>query len=227
MPDIRNSRRRHRDRYRDAVSKKGWGILVAVVATAILIGMVIWAFAGAQDQPAATPAPTPTLSPTASESPPATPTASPTPTPLPTPATCETTSTAEFRAMVSQNGWISWETQDQTIGARPFDRFPEGAPVDQLICRWGESPDVPTDNLIDLAWSPIDPDAAAGAQQSLVAEGYERIDGAEGVYLAMRSADGWADAEGYGDSYLFTDDDVRWAMTKADLAYVKAPDEAE
>ena len=49
---------------------------------------------------------------------------------------------------------------------------------------------------------------------------------AEGIYLAMPATGGPGDAEGFGDSYLFTVDDVRWAMTKADLAYVKAPDEA-
>ena len=129
--------------------------------------------------------------------------------------------------MMTQNGWISWETQDQTIGARPFDRFPDGPPGGQLVCRWGESPDIPTDNIIDLAWSPIEAGAASGAQQTLAGEGYERLEGPEGVYLALPGVDGWADAEGYGDSYLFTEDDVRWAMTKADLAYVKAPDESE
>ena len=59
----------------------------------------------------------------------------------------------------------------------------------------------------------------------LVTEGYQRIDAPEGVYLAMPATGGPGDAEGFGDSYLFTVDDVRWAMTKADLAYVKAPDE--
>ena len=206
------------------MSKRGWAILVAVVVVAIVIGVAVWALAGAQDEPAATPTPTPSA--TTDATPWATGTRSPTPAAAAT-ATCDTTSTAEFRAMMTQNGWISWETQDQTIGARPFDGFPDGAPAGHLVCRWGESPDIPTDNIIDLAWSPIDPDAATGAQQSLAAEGYERIDAAEGVYLAMSIVDGATAAEGLGDSYLFTDDDVRWAMTKADLAYVKAPDEAE
>ncbi len=195
-----------------------------------MVGLLVWLFAGTQDDPSASPTPTATSASSAPvDTPPApTPTAaSPSPTPSTVTATCETTSTAEFRAIVAQNGWVSWETQDQTIGARPFDRFPDGAPVGQLLCRWGESPDIPTDNLIDLAWSPIASSAAAAAQESLVGEGYERIDAPEGMYLAMRSAEGWADDEGYGDSYLFTDDDVRWAMTKADLAYVKAPDEPE
>ena len=128
--------------------------------------------------------------------------------------------------MMAQNGWISWETQNEQIGARPFDRFPDGTPEGAIVCRWGESPDLATDNLIDLAWTPIGTDAATAAQQMLVAEGYQRVDAPEGVYLAMPATGGPGDAEGFGDSYLFTADDVRWAMTKADLAYIKAPDEA-
>jgi hypothetical protein len=128
--------------------------------------------------------------------------------------------------MMAQNGWVSWETQGAQIGARPFERFPDGTPDGAIVCRWGESPDIPTDNLIDLAWTPIGSDAATAAQQMLAAEGYQRIDAPEGVYLAMPATGGAGDSEGFGDSYLFTPDDVRWAITKAALANVKAPDEA-
>lgn len=39
----------------------------------------------------------------------------------------------------------------------------------------------------------------------------------------MRGEQGWGDSEGFAESYLFTMHDVRWAMTKADLAFVQAP----
>ena len=83
-----------------------------------------------------------------------------------------------------------------------------------------------TDNVIDLAWSPLAPASAAAAQEALAAEGFQRIDAPEGVYLALKPAGGdWVDAEGYGETYLFTDDDVRWGRTKEYVGYVKAPDE--
>ncbi|WP_243074644.1 hypothetical protein [Microbacterium sp. SS28] len=208
------------------MSRRGWAILVGVVAIAVVAGLVIWAFASGPGEaepsatPTATPAPT-TTTPTDAASP------SPTLTPVAPPAvaTCETISTAEFQAMMAQNGWVSWETQDEQIGARPFDRFPDGAPAGQIVCRWGESPDLATDNIEDLAWAPIGTDAAVAAQAALVDEGFERIEAPEGVYLALVGAGDWSDAEGYGETYLFTDDDVRWARTKADVVFVTAPDE--
>lgn len=207
------------------MSRRGWGILIGVVALTIVVAVVVAVFVAtrADEQPVATP--TPTASDTPSSSP--TPDASPSLTPAPplVEATCETTSTEEFQEMMAQIGWISWETQNAEIGARPFERFPEGAPDGQIVCRWGVSPDLATDDVIDLAWSPIGTEAAASAQAFLLDEGYQRIDAPEGVYFALTGTDFHSDAEGYGETYLFTGDDVRWALTKADVASVKAPDE--
>ncbi|QIG40359.1 hypothetical protein G5T42_13470 [Microbacterium sp. 4R-513] len=140
--------------------------------------------------------------------------------------TCETISTAEFQAMMAGNGWVSWETQDQQIGARPFDRFPDGSPAGSIVCRWGAAPEAATDNVIDLAWAHLSSAAAASAQEALAAEGFERIEAPEGVYLAIKPGAGdRVDGEGFGETYLFTADDVRWARTKEDVGYVKAPDE--
>ncbi|KQZ84536.1 hypothetical protein ASD56_11345 [Microbacterium sp. Root166] len=83
-----------------------------------------------------------------------------------------------------------------------------------------------TDSVATLAWAPIEPDAAASAQSYLESLGFVRIETPEGVYLAQKGDDGWADAEGYGVTYLFTDTDVRWAAYKDEVGYVKAPDEA-
>ena len=129
--------------------------------------------------------------------------------------------------MMATGGWVSWETQDQQIGARPFDVFPNGSPEGAIVCRWGEDPQLATDNVIDLAWSPIDPESAVAAMDELEEQGFIRIDTPDGIYLAMTGPAGFTDAEGYGETYFFGFDDVRWAATKADVtAYVKAPTES-
>jgi hypothetical protein len=128
--------------------------------------------------------------------------------------------------MMAANAWMSWETQDAQIGARPFDVFPAGTPDGAIICRWGAAPEVATDNITDLAWTPVDADDAAAAMQALQAAGYTRIDAPEGTFLAAESSPGYGDADGWGTTYLFTLDDVRWALTKADVTnYVKSPTE--
>ncbi|MET0736173.1 MAG: hypothetical protein ABWY55_11110 [Microbacterium sp.] len=191
----------------------------AVIASALLAALLFAGCAGSSDpgQSSATTTPTPSRS------------ASPSPTPTPTAETieptCENTSTAEFRAMMASNSWVSWTLPRDGIGGSPFDVFPGGAPTGGITCRWGADPELATDNILDLAWAPIGRAEATAAQEQLAAAGYERIEAPEGVYLAMKGEAGWADAEGYAQSYLFTDDDVRWAMFKAELVYVKAPDE--
>ena len=131
--------------------------------------------------------------------------------------------------MMAANGWVSWETQDQQIGARPFDSFPNGRPDGAIVCRWGESPDVATDNIIDLAWSPIDPESAVAAMDELEEAGLSSASTPpEGVYLAMPGPRDTPTPKATATTYLFGFDDVRWAATKADVtAYVKAPTEAD
>ncbi|WP_404433513.1 hypothetical protein LG299_03340 [Microbacterium lacus] len=156
-----------------------------------------------------------------------TPTASATPTPEAVEPTCENIATPEYRARAAETEWVSWPMPREGIGHNPFEVFPDGAPAGSISCRWGEDPDLATDNVVDLAWSPIAPDESTDAQTALEADGYERIDASEGVYLAMRGEQGWGDSEGFAQSYLFTRDDVRWAMTKAELEFVQAPEASE
>lgn len=160
-----------------------------------------------------------------------TPTRSATPTPTPTATAtatsvvvgCDTITTDAFHAAMLQTGWISWETQDDQVGSKPFALFPNGAPDGKIVCRWGLSPDVVSDNVYDLAFAFIDPENAIAAEQGLATRGFTRIDAPEGIYLASKSAGARADAEGWGSTYLFTTYDVRWAPTKADIAYITAP----
>ena len=191
-------------------------ILVALAGLALLAPVL----AGCVGQPSAAPSATTTAPPVQSASP----TPAVTAAPEPLEATCENTSTAEFQAMMSENEWVSWSRRDGT--GWPFGEFPGGAPAGNLACTWGADPDLGTDNVITIAWAPISADAASAAQTYLESAGFDRINAPEGVYLAQKGEYGWADAEGYGASYLFTADDVRWAMFKGELGYVKAPDEA-
>ncbi|MGA7148004.1 MAG: hypothetical protein WBX17_05900 [Microbacterium sp.] len=124
---------------------------------------------------------------------------------------------------MAQLEWVSWSWRD---GASPFDEFPDGAPDGLVACTWGADPELGTDSVATLAWAPITSDAAAAAQTQLEAQGFDRIETLEGVYLAQKADPSWADAEGYGSTYLFTDADVRYAMFKDEVGYVKAPDEA-
>ncbi|MEU1970233.1 hypothetical protein ABZ477_01090 [Microbacterium sp. NPDC019599] len=198
------------------MSKRSIWILVIGAIVLVAIGAaVVLALANPGGEPAPTSSPTASGTPAPSETPAPSPTPTPTPSETAAAATCENTSTAEFQAMMAGNGWISWETQDEQIGARPFDSFPGGAPVDQLICRWGESPDIPTDNLIDLAWAPLTGDETLAGQEALVEAGYAREESVEGAWLTIPG----------GDAYLFTGTDVRWAVTREDIAYIKAPGE--
>lgn len=189
-------------------------IILSLLAVAAVFGLAIWIWARNAGGPG------PAESPTASSSPAAGPTV-PSPSSAvddAAPVTCESTSTVEFQAQMAQNGWIPWETQDAQIGARPFDLFPGGAPEGQIICRWGESPDVATDTVIDLAWAPLDGDQTLAAQEVLVDAGYVREESVDGAWLT-------APGEPGGDAYLFTGADVRWAITRELAAHVKAPEE--
>ncbi|SFS07472.1 hypothetical protein SAMN04487846_2242 [Microbacterium sp. cf046] len=207
-------------------TKRLW--LIAGSAVAAVVALVLLAGFLVPQSSEAEPSPTPTMTASAAPSPSATPAASATPSPTATTvvATCETTSTDAFRAMMAANGWVSWETQGQLVGPRPFDGFPNGSPRGALVCRWGADPGLAPDDIIDLAWAPIDPENAVAAMQQLEASGYTRIDAPEGVYLALKDPAGIpVDAEGYADTYLFTQRDVRWAVFKAYTASIKSPTE--
>lgn len=209
-------------------TKRLWAISGAVAVVVAVIIVVAIAVAPAPVESAATPSATPSrsASPAPSPSASATPSATFTP-PAVVAATCDNTSTAAFRAMMASNGWISWETQNEAIGATPFDDFPNGRPEGAIVCRWGADPNLATDDIFDLAWAPIDPENAVAAMQKLEEQGFIRTETPDGVYLSVKGDPGWADDEGWGTTYYFGIEDVRWAITKADTQYVKAPTDPE
>lgn len=124
--------------------------------------------------------------------------------------------------MMASNGWVSWTPETSGREWSPFGSFPNGAPRGELACTWGEDVNLGTDNVISLAWAPIDPENAVAAMQALEQGGFNRVESPEGVYLTMAGTPA-SQANGYEESYLFTPFDVRWAVTKSDLTFVKAP----
>lgn len=173
----------------------------------------------AESAPSATPTPSASPSPTTSMTPDA-----PAPAGSETVAftSCDDMITTEWKDAVAQNGWVGWNTVDRQVGIRPLNGFPGGAPEGQLACRFGVGPDVGTDNVLDLVWAPITTDAANAAQEYLQSQGFERIDVADGVQWSVRAMDGWGDAEGWGQTYLFTASDVRWVQIRDHLSYIKS-----
>ncbi len=186
-------------------------VAVVVVAIGIAIGVAVWANSPSPE--GSTPAPTEATA-TGSPTPDPTPPATPTPSPTDMDATCENTTTEEFRALAEQQGWTAKNTTDDETGAKPFDAFPGGMPEGAIVCRWADDPDAPTDTVTDLAWTPLDPLLTEDAQLVLIDLGYERTEGPEGALFELA---------GGGDAYLFTGPDVRWAMTVDDLAWITAP----
>lgn len=172
-------------------------------------------------------APTPTAaSPTdtATAAPTRTPIPTRTPSPTPTPGvTCEQITTAEFDANVTGRSWVTWALPRGGVDFTPFEEFFGERPKGSLVCRSGADPGLATDDVVDLAWSPVGPADAAAAQERLEVNGYQRIDAPEGVYYALPGDYGFGDAEGFAQTYLFTATDVRWAIYKSDVRFVKAP----
>ncbi len=167
------------------------------------------------------PAPAPTASATASATPvpDPSPTASPAPSPTATNGafepTCETTATADFLALMTTQGWTSLDTSRDPSGVRPFDEFLDGTPDITTTCRWAADPTASTTDAIDLGWTILPAEAIADFIQRSTEAGGVMTTASEGTYLEPPG----------GGAYLFTEFDARWAQTRANLAYIKAPHE--
>ncbi len=197
--------------------------IIAGAAVALVIAIVIAVVATAPETPEAAPTPTASASdtPSPSPTPSETPSASPSPTETTAPqiaGTCQNTATDEFLAMMADQEWSVKDTAGEESGPKPFAAFPGGSPDGWIACRWAADPDAATDNIIDLAWAPFTTDQIDAAAETLEDAGYEHIDGGAGV-LYVFTDDSGAD----GDAYLFTQFDVRWAMTEQQLSYIQSP----
>lgn len=146
---------------------------------------------------------------------------SPSPTPLETPTaapaadpTCETIIPAATVDDLSSVGW--------TVRAEPF-RIAELEITEGVQCVWGDFTTA-TDHVQIYGWAPIDAEAAADAQDQLVALGWRREESPDGVIVTESSETTVAtDDEGYGLTYLFGDGWVKYADTKQGLLLVVWP----
>lgn len=128
-------------------------------------------------------------------------------------ATCENTATDAFLAQMASQGWTSIDTVDEEVGAKPFADFLDGTPAGAVVCRWAADPTAATDNVVDLAWAIAPGEAVADIVQRYTELGYVVTQEPAGMYLEQPG----------GVAYLLTPTDIRWATTKANLAYIKAP----
>jgi hypothetical protein len=96
--------------------------------------------------------------------------------------------------------------------------IPEG-----VQCIWGDF-STATDHVQIFGWAPITAEQAETAVADLVAEGWTREDGDEGVYVTENAETAaTVDEEGYGLTYLFGDGWVKYADTKQGLILVAFP----
>ena len=91
-----------------------------------------------------------------------------------------------------------------------------------LQCVWGDFEGAPEQVQV-FGWAPITDAQAATAESELVADGWAREDGADGVYVTMIGADTPVDDEGYGPTYLIGDGWIKFADTKQGLILVSWP----
>lgn len=199
-----------------------WRLWMVSAGAVAVIAVIVVVLLLTTDSGAPVASPSPSSTPTAT-APAQTPSPAPTPSPTAHPlvdATCQDVLTEEYLAQVAADGLQVWDTGVLAVGATPFDDFPEGAPLLQLVCRTGTDPDASADAQ-DHAWARIHAESAVAAMQQLEADGYRRSDAAEGVYLSRTAAPGAGDGDGTGQTYLFTATDVRWAQTRADLSAIR------
>ena len=142
------------------------------------------------------------------------PVSSPTPEAPETELTCESMISAGTVSALAEAGWTA-ETKEFVAGGVEL--------TEGLLCFWADYT-VGSDHGQLYGWSAIDDADAASAQSALLAEGWKREDGADGVYFTEdpRYAMG-TDDDGYGMTYLFGDGWVRLADTRQGLILIEWP----
>jgi hypothetical protein len=184
--------------------------ILGTAATLVLSAVVLAGCAGspdAQDKPdpvqtrtsTADPGPEPTV----------------TPTPVAEDPTCDTlireTVVADFESL----GWTSQQGPLYIGGTE----VPDG-----LQCMWADFEGPAGDHGQMFGWAPLSDDAAADAQQELLAQGWIREEAPDGVYITEAPETTIAtDADGYGITYLFTEGQVTVADTKQGLLLIEWP----
>lgn len=142
---------------------------------------------------------------------------------VPAYVTCDDLISPDLLSAYRQQGWVSWNAAEEGSRFSPFDKFTGRAPAGQLSCRYGAGPDVGTDNFFALAWAPISGSASRAAQESLAAAGYQRLDVDGVTQWATLGSPGYSDDEGWGETFQFSDTDVRWVGIRNELQYFAPP----
>ncbi len=157
---------------------------------------------------------TPVASPSADASAPPAAEESPEPEATDADPTCETIISPGTVTALEDLGW-SAEQSDFVIGDGPVDGG--------IYCAWANWEE-PSDHGQFFAWAPLDASASSTAQNELLAEGWIREDGANGVYLTEDPDTAFqTDEDGYGMTYLFGDGWVTFADTKQSLILIGWP----
>ncbi|WP_407358321.1 hypothetical protein LTA6_003419 [Microbacterium sp. LTA6] len=178
-------------------------------ASALLLALVLTACAGAPTDTGTTP--TPKASEPAAE-------ASAEPVTTPTPAATSAAPTCE--TMVSQGTVEALTDEGWTAGVKEFNIG--GVPLPQgLLCFWADYT-VASDHGQLYGWSQISASDADKAQAALLADGWQREDSSEGVYITEDAEHSMGtDEDGYGMTYLFGDGWVKFADTRQGLILIE------
>lgn len=182
-------------------------IISTAIGALLLAIAVVGCSASAPDT--ATPSPeAPRPSDTASTQPVATPSPQTTQS-LPT---CDTMISEGTVEALTDVGWSFEQEEEFVIGDVTMS--------DGLLCFWADY-SVASDHGQLYGWSRITPEDAARAQASLLAQGWTREDGPDGIYITEdpRFAMG-TDEAGYGMTYLFGDGWVKFADTREGLILI-------
>ncbi|KDA05790.1 hypothetical protein DC31_15475 [Microbacterium sp. CH12i] len=184
---------------------------------AVFTAIAALAFALPLTACAATPEAQTSPPPTESAAPPAEPAVEETPTPEPTAAaepTCETIIAPSTVTSLSEIGWTHQQREFQ-IGADVVDGG--------IQCVWGDY-SVASDHVQVYGWAPLDQTASAAAQQTLIAEGWQRAEADGHTYITEDPQFSLqTDEEGFGMTYEFGEGWVALANTKQGLLLINQP----
>lgn len=183
--------------------------IMSATAGVLLLVVALTACAAPEPRPSSAPD---TVQPRSTE--PAAPVIAPTPDAREAELTCESMLSEGTVTALTDAGWTA-QTKEFVAGGVELR---EG-----LLCFWADYT-VASDHGQLYGWSAIDDSDAASVQAALLAEGWKREDGPDGVYYTEdpRYAMG-TDEDGYGMTYLFGDGWVRLADTRQGLILIEWP----
>jgi len=126
--------------------------------------------------------------------------------------TCETMISAGTVDAFADIGWTA-QPKEFVVGGVEL--------ADGMLCFWADYT-VASDHGQLYGWSALTADDAARAQAGLLAEGWKREDGGDGVYYTENPQYAMGlDEDGYGMTYLFGDGWVKFADTRQGLILVE------